>query len=137
MHSFTSQGLISLAQSVYGFLAGVGPLFVHTSDLRPDLDCRDQFCSLIFTLSNLYFVGCAYEQRWDNVWQTCSTSRNWGAPFALAALPLLVRTVQSIKRYVDSRLITHLINVSCAAHVCTRRWISRANVAFFRAGNIA
>lgn len=71
----------------------------------------DQFCSLTFTLSNLYFVGCAYNQKWDNVWISCSTAKHWGIPFALSSLPLLVRTVQSIKRYVDSGLYTHLINV--------------------------
>lgn len=31
----------------------------------------------------------------------------------LGALPLLVRAVQSVKRWVDSGLGTHLINVSC------------------------
>lgn len=71
----------------------------------------DQFCSLVFTLSNLYFVGCAYANGLEN-WRQCTTGRNWGPAFALAALPLLVRFVQSIKRWVDSSLITHLINVS-------------------------
>jgi hypothetical protein len=41
-----------------------------------------------------------------------SSSRNWPIQFALAALPLLVRLVQSVKRYSDSKLYTHLINVS-------------------------
>lgn len=40
-----------------------------------------------------------------------SPGPRWGIAFLLAALPLLVRLVQSIKRYVDSGLITHLINV--------------------------
>ncbi|EPQ52134.1 hypothetical protein GLOTRDRAFT_80314 [Gloeophyllum trabeum ATCC 11539] len=31
-------------------------------------------------------------------------------PFVLASLPLFVRLVQSVKRWYDSRLITHLIN---------------------------
>ncbi|KAI0918737.1 hypothetical protein AcV5_002647 [Taiwanofungus camphoratus] len=69
----------------------------------------DQFCSLVFTLSNLYFVGCAYANGLEH-WRQCTTGRNWGPAFALAALPLLVRFVQSIKRWVDSSLITHLIN---------------------------
>ncbi|CAL1699593.1 unnamed protein product [Somion occarium] len=71
----------------------------------------DQFCSLVFTLSNLYFVACAYSGGLDVDWQRCtSKNQHWGVPFVLAALPLLVRTVQSIKRWFDSRLITHLIN---------------------------
>ena len=72
----------------------------------------DQFCSLTFTLSNLYFVGCVYRENWDDVWEKCSSSQHWGIPFLLASLPLFVRAVQSVKRYVDSRLYTHLVNVS-------------------------
>ncbi|THH00485.1 hypothetical protein EW026_g2059 [Hermanssonia centrifuga] len=72
----------------------------------------DQFCSLIFPLSNLYFVACAYTRGFDNDsdWQQCLVTKDWGVPFVLASIPLLVRLVQSIKRWVDSRLITHLIN---------------------------
>lgn len=73
----------------------------------------DQFCSLVFTLSNLFFVACAYSNGFDVDWYKCtSENRLWGVPFVLAALPLLVRTVQSVKRWFDSRLVTHLINVS-------------------------
>lgn len=48
-------------------------------------------------------------------WQRCTASTPlWGVPFVLASLPLLARAVQSVKRYYDSRLFTHLINVSFA-----------------------
>ncbi|KAI0763435.1 EXS-domain-containing protein [Trametes elegans] len=72
----------------------------------------DQFCSLVFTLSHLYFVGCVYATGLDSGWRRCTTNPGpkWGVPFLLASLPLLVRLVQSVKRWVDSRLITHLIN---------------------------
>lgn len=70
----------------------------------------DQFCSLVFTLSNLYFIGCAYTGGLDEHWSQCFTTKQWGVPFILASLPLLSRLVQSIRRWVDSRLITHLIN---------------------------
>lgn len=40
-----------------------------------------------------------------------SPGPKWGVAFLLASLPLLVRLVQSVKRYVDSGLVTHLINV--------------------------
>ncbi|KAI0319242.1 EXS-domain-containing protein [Amylostereum chailletii] len=71
----------------------------------------DQFCSLIFTLGNLYLVVCAYVVGFDgDISQQCSKPRHWGVPFVLSSLPLLVRLVQSVKRYIDSKLITHLIN---------------------------
>jgi len=71
----------------------------------------DQFCSLIFTLSNLFFVACAYSKGLDVTWQRCtSPNPNWAVPFVLAIIPLLARAIQSVKRYVDSKLATHLIN---------------------------
>ncbi|OCB90034.1 EXS family protein/ERD1/XPR1/SYG1 family protein [Sanghuangporus baumii] len=70
----------------------------------------DQFCSLIFTLSNLYFVGCVYGERWEDSFIKCSVSIHWGVPFAVGILPLVARAVQSVKRYADSHLYTHLIN---------------------------
>lgn len=72
---------------------------------------RDQFCSLVFTLSNLYFVACAYTRNFDSDWEQCTRNRIWGVPFVLAILPFVVRLVQSIKRWFDSGLGTHLINV--------------------------
>ncbi|KAF5390741.1 hypothetical protein D9757_004545 [Collybiopsis confluens] len=70
----------------------------------------DQFCSLIFTLADLYVFACSYARGFDN-WRKCgSTSKAWPAAFALAMLPLLIRVIQSGKRYFDSRLGTHLIN---------------------------
>lgn len=124
----------------------------------------DQFCSLAYSLSNLYFVGCfythyfvqsplttvpgpilynpslhasllanvtsayqpdssaakstfqgllssAYEPRVQDAWLTCGGARNWGWYCLLGVSPLLVRFVQSLRRYRDSRLPTHLINV--------------------------
>ena len=75
----------------------------------------DQFCSLVFTLSNLYFLACTYANNFHlDVWERCGTASRAGyvAAFAVGALPLLVRLVQSIRRYYDSGLVTHLINVS-------------------------
>ncbi|KAH9941793.1 EXS-domain-containing protein, partial [Epithele typhae] len=74
----------------------------------------DQFCSLTFTLGNLYFLACVYTTAGglDDSWRRCTSGPGpgWGAAFALAALPLVVRLVQSVKRYADSGLDTHLIN---------------------------
>ncbi|KAJ6588943.1 EXS family-domain-containing protein [Mycena capillaripes] len=71
----------------------------------------DQFCSLVFTFSNLTLIGCVYSRGLNSEWRKCgSPSRLWPLAFVLAVLPFLVRLVQSIKRYVDSKLTTHLIN---------------------------
>ncbi|TFY63335.1 hypothetical protein EVG20_g6362 [Dentipellis fragilis] len=49
----------------------------------------DQFCSFLFTMSNLYFFACAYHVGFSsNTFASCSTRRRWGVPFVLASLPL-------------------------------------------------
>ncbi|KAF8842399.1 EXS-domain-containing protein [Paxillus ammoniavirescens] len=128
----------------------------------------DQFTSLSYTFSNLYFVGCfytrfshtipllsaapspavstssfspfplflpfnvstpgeafaaqglvddltssaydSYVREAQEAWITCGAAQNWGWYFALGALPFLIRFVQSLRRYRDSKLPTHLIN---------------------------
>ncbi|KAG0698597.1 EXS family-domain-containing protein [Suillus ampliporus] len=52
----------------------------------------------------------AYDLAAQQAWTTCGTELNWGPYFALAALPFLVRLLQSLRRYKDSKLPTHLIN---------------------------
>lgn len=85
--------------------------------LMADFITRDQFCSLIFTLSNLFFFVCTYVDNFsDDFKAKCSSSsKRWPIAFALAALPLVIRLVQSVKRFADSGLVTHLINV-CSKH---------------------
>ncbi|VDB96026.1 unnamed protein product [Peniophora sp. CBMAI 1063] len=71
----------------------------------------DQFTSLIFPLSNLYFVGCSYAVGFENdPMAACSRPRAWGVPFLIGTLPLVARFVQSVRRWVDSRQLTHLMN---------------------------
>lgn len=82
------------------------------------LDCpfsRDQFCSLVFTLQNFFFIGCIYVDGFSPNWrhQCGLASKYWPAPFVLAILPFVLRLVQSVKRWYDSGLVTHLINVRC------------------------
>lgn len=103
--------------SVYRFLDGVSRSKDKKNNppIQPDRPppfSSDQFCSLIFTMGNLYIFACSYANGFDN-WRTkCgSTTKAWPAAFSLAMLPLLIRVIQSGKRYVDSRLGTHLINV--------------------------
>ena len=76
---------------------------------------RDQFCSLSFSLTNLYFIGCIYSSgfsapNWD---RRCNTKGpEWVIHFLLAGLPCFCRLAQSLRRWYDSRLGAHLINVS-------------------------
>ena len=73
---------------------------------------RDQLCSLAFPLGNIYFVVCSYAQGFgSNPFHKCSKPALWGVPFLFAALPLVARFGQSIRRWWDSGLVTHLINV--------------------------
>ena len=69
--------------------------------------------SLTFSLSNLYFVGCVYGKDWQGPFSNCNASVHWAIPFTLSALPLAARALQSIRRYIDSGLYTHLVNVGC------------------------
>lgn len=58
---------------------------------------------------------CAYAHKFQpTVWETCGTQsqKGWVVAFVLAMLPLLARLIQSVRRYADSKLVTHLINVS-------------------------
>lgn len=72
----------------------------------------DQFCSLVFTLQNFFFIGCIYVDGFSPNWrhQCGLASKYWPAPFVLAILPFVLRLVQSVKRWYDSGLVTHLIN---------------------------
>jgi len=72
---------------------------------------RDQFCSMLFTLSNLYLFGCVYADGFSLDWRKCGgTSPRWPVSFVLTTLPFAIRVIQSLKRYADSGLNTHLIN---------------------------
>ncbi|KAG1760755.1 EXS family-domain-containing protein, partial [Suillus occidentalis] len=57
-------------------------------------------------------IWSAYDPAVQDAWTTCGTQLNWGSYFVLAMIPFVVRLVQSLRRYKDSKLPTHLINVS-------------------------
>lgn len=70
-------------------------------------------------MSNIPFLICAYsDDRFQSAWTRCSgPTKIWPITYILAALPFLIRMVQSARRYVDSGLNTHLLNVSgCYTH---------------------
>ncbi|KZP18136.1 EXS-domain-containing protein [Athelia psychrophila] len=101
--------------SRWWLLRSVGELLisgVHRVEFT-DFWMGDQFCSLVFTLTHLYFTGCAYRLGFPpNVFTACGvqTHQGWSVQFVLAILPFAVRLVQSIRRYADSGLPTHLVN---------------------------
>ncbi|KAG9017993.1 hypothetical protein FRB90_012718 [Tulasnella sp. 427] len=70
----------------------------------------DQMCSMIYTLSRLYFMGCVYSVGWENATAKCNMSTNWIAGVVLTSIPSLIRLIQCIKRYADSKNHIHLIN---------------------------
>ncbi|KAJ9116645.1 hypothetical protein QFC20_000578 [Naganishia adeliensis] len=66
--------------------------------------------SLSYTFGNFWFIGCAYNKGWPaNIFSACSASHNWVYGLLLA-IPALIRLIQCIKRWYDSRLQIHLIN---------------------------
>lgn len=101
----------------------------------------DQLCSLTFTLENLYFFSCvyasggdnavssrAYEPRIQDVWVTCATSRNWGIHYFIAILPYLMRLVQCVRRYRDTRFLGNLLNAGkyasgMVSSLCYHYWV--------------
>jgi hypothetical protein len=124
LSDFINDGLI-----VRGFLVRVRVLTVMQAPLMSRLRfLSDQFCSLIFSLSNLYFVGCVYTHRldgnFDADWHACSfPTKVWPGIFVLAALPLCARLVQCIRRFSDSGHLMHLINVGFLPQVLRKKVI--------------
>ncbi|KAF9051368.1 EXS-domain-containing protein [Panaeolus papilionaceus] len=106
--------------SRYWLIRHVGKLFLSGTRRVEFTDfwMGDQFCSLVFTLSNLFLIACTYAHNFPEDWSAkCSSSQGagpgghgWLFAFALASVPFVIRLVQSVKRYLDSKLITHLIN---------------------------
>ncbi|KAG2031434.1 EXS-domain-containing protein [Suillus americanus] len=56
------------------------------------------------------FLSSAYDPAVQDAWATCGAESHWVPYFVLAMLPFLVRFVQSVRRYRDSKLPSHLIN---------------------------
>ncbi|KAJ9120852.1 hypothetical protein QFC22_002786 [Naganishia vaughanmartiniae] len=70
----------------------------------------DELNSLSYTFGNLWFTGCAYNKGWPpDVLSRCSSSHSWVYGLLLT-IPALIRLIQCIKRWYDSRLQIHLIN---------------------------
>ncbi|KAF9262261.1 EXS-domain-containing protein, partial [Marasmius fiardii PR-910] len=97
----------------YWLVRNVGRLLIsgtHQVEFT-DFWLGDQVTSLAFPLGNMYLLVCSYTIGLEQ-WRQCGSQSKTGWPvaFALASLPSFLRMVQSVRRYADSRLYTHLIN---------------------------
>jgi hypothetical protein len=68
---------------------------------------------MTFTLSNLYFFVCIYVVNFspDQTDKCTLNSPKWPIAFLCTVFPLAARLLQSLKRYYDSRSMSHVINV--------------------------
>ncbi|KAI9438623.1 EXS family-domain-containing protein [Lactarius indigo] len=102
-------------ESRWWFLRKIGRVLTSGSHRVEFADfwLGDQLCSLAFSLGGIYFVGCSYAVGFhSDQFERCSKPSPWGLPFFLSSLPLWARFFQSIRRWWDSSLVTHLINAS-------------------------
>ncbi|CAE6461998.1 unnamed protein product [Rhizoctonia solani] len=96
----------------YWFLRTFGMLFLSGTRRVEFADfwLGDQFCSMVFTMSNMYFLICAYVDQWDRIEERCQLEQHWAIPFVLSTIPFIIRFVQCIRRYLDSKQKHHLTN---------------------------
>ncbi|KAB5594688.1 Xenotropic and polytropic retrovirus receptor-like protein [Ceratobasidium theobromae] len=95
------------------FLCTLGNLFVSGWVTRvefADFWMGDQLCSLVYTLSHLYFLVCAYVDGWYQIEERCQIAQHWAIPIVLTLIPYTIRLVQCIRRWIDSKNRIHLIN---------------------------
>ena len=113
----------------------MGQVQLHCTDLASwtYATLSDQFCSLVYTTAELYFFSCSYITHFNDPWKQCiPRPNNWVYYWLLAALPNFIRLVQSIKRYIDSRLYIHLINVSAPRFLCHTAEVSTGRQVFIQ-----
>ncbi|CAE6435535.1 unnamed protein product [Rhizoctonia solani] len=72
----------------------------------------DQLCSLVYTMSNLYFLICAYVDQWERIEARCQLEQHWTVPLVLSTIPFIIRFVQCVRRYFDSKHGHHLVNAA-------------------------
>ena len=74
----------------------------------------DELNSLVYSIQNIYFLSCGYAKRWPgDVFEVCPAGKSWQYALLLC-LPALARLIQCVKRWHDTRLRIHLVNVSPA-----------------------
>ena len=65
---------------------------------------------MTYSLTHFYLVGCLYSGGWQDQTASCNLQKNWISGILLASIPLLIRFIQCLKRYADSKNYIHLIN---------------------------
>ncbi|KAG9311829.1 EXS family-domain-containing protein [Chiua virens] len=86
----------------------------------------DQLCSLGYSISGFFFMGCfyghfagtafqkllssAYDPGVQEVWSTCSIQHNLVWCYILGAHPFVLRFMQSLRQYRSSKDTSHLVN---------------------------
>lgn len=71
----------------------------------------DELNSLVYSIQNIYFLSCGYAHRWPgDIFEVCPAGKTWQYALLLC-LPALARLIQCVKRWHDTRLRIHLINV--------------------------
>jgi hypothetical protein len=72
----------------------------------------DELNSLVYSIQNIYFLSCGYAHRWPgDIFEVCPAGKTWQYALLLC-LPALARLIQCVKRWHDTRLKIHLVNVS-------------------------
>ncbi|BGP39991.1 Xenotropic and polytropic retrovirus receptor 1 [Rhodotorula kratochvilovae] len=75
-----------------------------------DFFLGDELNSLYYSIYNLGFLYCTYSHGFGpNTFSVCSTNKTWTTAI-LSCLPPFFRLGQSLRRYVDSDGILHLLN---------------------------
>ncbi|KAG8714690.1 hypothetical protein FRC08_011581 [Ceratobasidium sp. 394] len=125
----------------YWLLKTVGKLFIsgHARVEFQDFWMGDQFCSLVYTMGNLYFLVCAYTDHWHHIQKRCQLGPHWSIPLLLTALPSFIRLVQCVRRYIDSKNHIHLVNggkytASIVSYIAYFAWRNYGSSRDFRLG---
>ncbi|KAG8902948.1 hypothetical protein FRB99_003916 [Tulasnella sp. 403] len=98
--------------SRYWLLRNWGKLFapgIYPVDFA-DFWMGDQLCSMVYTIGRLYFTACVYAVHWDDPNTRCNLQYRWIPGIILSAIPSLIRLIQCVKRYSDSKNYIHLVN---------------------------
>lgn len=107
---------------VLGFLARVSTFRRVIAFKLSIPSISDQLCSFTFTMSNIPVFACVYSVGFNDEWDKCgSTSPLWPVQCVAACLPLLARLIQSLRRYFESGLQSHLVNVGADRYTSPAR----------------
>ncbi|PIA17821.1 EXS-domain-containing protein [Coemansia reversa NRRL 1564] len=92
-----------------------------------DFFLGDELCSLTYTFSMVLMLGCAGNNHWSNLNETCDTT-HWWSNAALLMMPNVFRLVQCIRRFYDSGdAFPHLANGAKYSSTIITIWLATTN----------